>query len=96
MIRALIPVCIGMLLAANAIAQGYPLRPVRIVIPLSSGGTTDVPGRIIAQRLSDVQQLLVASGMEATPTTSEEFGAYLKSEYDKWGRVVRESGATVN
>jgi tripartite-type tricarboxylate transporter receptor subunit TctC len=37
-----------MLLAANAIAQGYPSRPVRIVIPLSSGGTTDVPGRIIA------------------------------------------------
>ena len=45
--RALIPVCIGMRLAANAIAQGYPSRPVRIVIPLSSGGTTDVPGRII-------------------------------------------------
>jgi tripartite-type tricarboxylate transporter receptor subunit TctC len=43
-----------------------------------------------------VQQLLVASGMEATPTTPEEFGAYLKSEYDKWGGVVRESGATVN
>ena len=34
--------------------------------------------------------------MEATPTTLEEFAAYLKSEYDKWGRVVRESGATVN
>jgi tripartite-type tricarboxylate transporter receptor subunit TctC len=37
-----------MLLAANAIAQGYPSRPVRIAIPLSLGGTTDVPGRIIA------------------------------------------------
>ncbi len=85
-----------MLLAANAIAQGHPSRPVRIVIPLSSGGTTDVPGRIIAQRLSDVQQLLVASGMEATPTTPEEFAAYLKSEYDKGGRVVCESGATLN
>ena len=94
--RALIPVCIGMRLAANAIAQGYPSRPVRIVIPLSSGGTTDVPGGIIAQRLPDVQQLLASFGMEATPTTSEEFGAYLKSEYDKWGRVVRESGATLN
>jgi tripartite-type tricarboxylate transporter receptor subunit TctC len=43
-----------------------------------------------------VQQLLAASGMEATPTTPEEFAAYLKSEYDKWGGVVRESGATVN
>ena len=34
-------------------AQTYPSRPVRIIIPLSSGGTTDVPGRIVAQRLEN-------------------------------------------
>jgi tripartite-type tricarboxylate transporter receptor subunit TctC len=47
-------------------------------------------------RSPDVQKQLSASGVEATPTTPEEFGAYLKSEFDKWGKVVRESGATVN
>ena len=66
---------------------------------------TGTPPEIIAKlhdeiakllRLPDVQQLLASSGMEATPTTPEEFAAYLKSEYDKWGRVVRDSGATVN
>src|SRR5258707_8160419 len=37
--------------AFSSLAQDYPTRPVRIVIPLSPGGTTDVPGRIIAQKV---------------------------------------------
>lgn len=51
-------------------------------------------GRLL--RAPDVEQLLASSGVDPTPTTPEEFGAYLKSEYDKWGKVVRDSGATVN
>ena len=34
-------------------AQGYPLRPVRIIVPQSAGGSTDVVARVIAQRLTD-------------------------------------------
>jgi tripartite-type tricarboxylate transporter receptor subunit TctC len=47
-------------------------------------------------RAPDVGQLLAASGLDPTPTTPEEFGAYLKTEFEKWGKVVRDSGATVN
>jgi hypothetical protein len=25
-----------------------------------------------------------------------EFGAFLRTEHDKWGKVVRDTGATVN
>ena len=80
--RALITVCIGMLLAANAIAQGYPSRPVRIVIPLSSGGTTDVPGRIIAQRLSETlgQQFFVENRHGAGGTIGTDFVAKSKPD----------------
>jgi tripartite-type tricarboxylate transporter receptor subunit TctC len=34
--------------------------------------------------------------MEPDPDTPEHFAAYLKTDYDKWGKVVRDSGATVN
>jgi len=51
-------------------------------------------GRLL--RAPDVQQLLASSGVDPTPTTPEEFGAYLKSEFEKWGKVVRDSGATIN
>jgi tripartite-type tricarboxylate transporter receptor subunit TctC len=39
--------------SANAIAQSYPNRPVRMVVPLSPGGFADVPARVIAPRLSE-------------------------------------------
>jgi tripartite-type tricarboxylate transporter receptor subunit TctC len=34
-------------------AQAYPSRPVRMIVPLSAGGSTDIVARLIAQRLTD-------------------------------------------
>jgi tripartite-type tricarboxylate transporter receptor subunit TctC len=34
--------------------------------------------------------------MEPDADTPAQFAAFLKEDYEKWGRVVRESGATVN
>jgi len=36
----------------QCLAQAYPSRPIRMVIPLSPGGFADVPGRMLAARLS--------------------------------------------
>jgi tripartite-type tricarboxylate transporter receptor subunit TctC len=47
-------VALSLLLAATAaLAQDYPSRPVRIVVPLSPGGFSDTPARILAPRLSE-------------------------------------------
>jgi len=35
-------------------ADRFPERPVRIVIPFTAGGTTDIVGRIVGQELSEV------------------------------------------
>jgi tripartite-type tricarboxylate transporter receptor subunit TctC len=37
----------------SALAQDYPSRPVRLVVPLSPGGFADTPTRILAPRLSE-------------------------------------------
>jgi tripartite-type tricarboxylate transporter receptor subunit TctC len=45
----------GLLLAltASAVAQDYPSKPVRLIVPFPPGGSNDVVGRMIAQQLSD-------------------------------------------
>ena len=44
-----------------AVAQAFPAKPVRVVIPWPAGGSNDVVGRIVAQKLSQAlgQQFLV-------------------------------------
>jgi tripartite-type tricarboxylate transporter receptor subunit TctC len=41
-----------------------------------------------------VREQFAAQGLEPTASTPQEFGAYLKSEVAKWGRVIKASGAT--
>jgi tripartite-type tricarboxylate transporter receptor subunit TctC len=64
--------------AGTALAQAYPTRPVRIVIGFAAGGSTDLVGRIVAQRLTEAwgQTVLVdnragASGMIAAEVVAK-------------------------
>jgi tripartite-type tricarboxylate transporter receptor subunit TctC len=45
---------------------------------------------------AEVQQGFRASGLEATVLRPDELGALIRVEYEKWGKVVRDTGATVN
>jgi len=53
-LQALLLAAFALLLAAGgAVAQDYPSRPIRLIIPFPPGGSNDVVGRMIAAKLSD-------------------------------------------
>jgi tripartite-type tricarboxylate transporter receptor subunit TctC len=47
--------------AGAAVAQPYPVKPVRLVIPFPPGGSTDLVGRLIGQQLTEAtgQQVII-------------------------------------
>lgn len=53
--RALIGACAlpPSVLAAPVLAQEWPSRPVRFIVPFPAGGSTDVVGRLLAEMLRD-------------------------------------------
>lgn len=63
--------------AASAMAQGFPNRVVRIVVPFPPGGSAEAQARLIGQRLSETwnQPVIVESKPGAGSTIGAAFAA---------------------
>src|SRR5882672_2591339 len=79
-----------------ALAQQYPAKPVRIVVPFAPGGGSDFIGRFMAQRLTDTlgKQVIVENKPGAGGVLGIEAG--IKSPPDGYTLTLIASSYTVN
>jgi len=63
----------AMAFAAPAAAQGYPNKPVKLIIPYAPGGPTNLVGRMFGQKLSQMWNQTVV--VENLPGASGHIGA---------------------
>ena len=82
--------------APAATAQGYPNRPVRVVVGFPAGGPTDVIARMVAQKLSDAlgQQFFVENIGGAGGNTAS--GQVARATPDGYTMMAISTGFVVN
>jgi tripartite-type tricarboxylate transporter receptor subunit TctC len=61
--------------SVNLLGQGYPSRPIRLVVPLVPGGNLDIVARAVAQRLGEGlgQQIIVENRPGASSLVGTQF-----------------------
>lgn len=81
---------------ATATAEGYPSKPVKIVVGFTAGGPTDAIARIVAQRLSDSlgQQFVVENMGGAGGNTAA--GQVARATPDGYTIMAISTGFVVN
>lgn len=86
----------GAMLSGGAEAQGYPSKPVSLVVPYSAGGGADTLARALAQRLSETwgQQVLVVNKPGANTAIGAEYVA--KSAPDGYTLLMIETALVIN
>ncbi len=79
--------------APLAQAQAFPTKPIRLVVPYGPGGATDILGRMIAQRMSEVlgQNVIVDNKAGASGAIGTDFVA--KSPPDGYTLIMATIGS---
>jgi tripartite-type tricarboxylate transporter receptor subunit TctC len=78
LLAPLVGAVLGTLLSTEGLAQGYPGKPVHIIVPFPPGGVADIIARPIAERLQKSlgQPVVVESRGGATGTLGASFVAH--------------------
>jgi tripartite-type tricarboxylate transporter receptor subunit TctC len=82
--------------ATSAMAQGYPTKPVRIVVPFGPGGVADISARAVAQKMGESmgQQVIVENKPSAGGILASETVA--KAEPDGYALLFITNGNSVS
>jgi tripartite-type tricarboxylate transporter receptor subunit TctC len=82
----------GLLNARVASAEGYPSKPIRLIVPFGAGGSVDSVGRLIGHHLSEVLGQSVV--VEARPGAGSTIGTYVVANAPRDGYMLLMAGSS--
>jgi tripartite-type tricarboxylate transporter receptor subunit TctC len=86
------------LIAANctALAQTYPAKTIRMVIPFAAGGNTDIIGRIFIPKMAEIigQQIIIDNRGGAGSIIGTE--AVMRAAPDGYTLLLASAAHTIN
>ena len=97
MMRAIVALIGAVAWSAVTAQSGYPNKPLKLIAPFPPGGTSDVLGRLLAQRLGDAlgQSVVVENRPGASANIGHELAA--KAPPDGYTLLLSNNGAyTIN
>jgi tripartite-type tricarboxylate transporter receptor subunit TctC len=84
----LLAACVALIAPSAALAQQYPSKPIRLIVPFPAGGGSDIVGRIVAQQLSESLGQQVVVDNRAGAGGSIGTGLAVKSDPDGYTMVL--------
>ncbi|WGT65260.1 tripartite tricarboxylate transporter substrate binding protein [Variovorax paradoxus] len=83
---ALLSFAAALIAAGPATAQPYPSRPVTLIVPQAAGGTNDIVGRLVGQKIGEVMNASVV--VDNRPGAGGNIGTQLVAKGPKDGYTL--------
>src|SRR5262245_26513188 len=85
-----------MIATASGLAQNFPVRPIRMIVPLTAGSGADIAGRIIGKAMTETWHQPVV--VENRPGAGGQIGtqAVVKADADGYTLLVQSASHAAN
>ena len=81
--------------AVTAQGPGWPVKPVRVIVPFTAGSPVEIPARPVTQRLAETPEIrrhYADNGLVPVGNTPEQFAEFLRKDIALQAEIAKRIG----